>query len=534
MIYKFKKELIGVSIEVDGIKKSWAGNVIAFVGFVNATSFKVRIVKPGFSRVVFSTDTVFINDVDVSANAPLAQAESLRDNVFMDAIDGVASPIYGIFTTDIPFNLVATSFVKTVDGPLAFSRSVVGARPGYGSILRLSPDGVNVPTFSGLLKKSNASADYVNSAGVVNVVIFFFDGVDYWYTIYQQSGASNIIPVAPVSVSDDNANTQEFTHALGYAEIEVMVGGAAYVALTAVAGWNGATNKIDVGNVVRAAGYYFARTKAAAGRDVSATVSSNAFTVAAIDSHVTTWANNGGITDNVYIGYISTFVTALKSANIFLTHFDFLQILCGGTAGKVKLNLLSPLDADANYRLAFPNGATFAATGLITDGAGQFIDTFFVPSLSAIMTSIDYHFSFFSRTAAGGAGFNMGVYAAGVGIYAFARNLLDQFDIRNLNAGEVTGADASGRGFYFLNAQVAVPNLSAYKDGVQVVVGSNNGNNEVLPISKMPFQALRNETVVGSFRAGELSIISGGKGMNTTQRQAYETAIANLVTSLGL
>ena len=57
--------------------------------------------------------------------------------------------------------------------------------PGYGALYRLIGDGTHTPTFSATFKKSSGSGDYVNILGVVNLVSFIFDGVDYWYSIIQ-------------------------------------------------------------------------------------------------------------------------------------------------------------------------------------------------------------------------------------------------------------------------------------------------------------------------------------------------------------
>jgi hypothetical protein len=83
----------------------------------------------------------------------------------------------------------------------------------------------------------------------------------------------NTTPVAPTLVADDVANTLTASHSLGTSEIEVSTNGGAYTAYTGT---------INVGDVARSAGYWVFRTKAATGRNVSATASSPAFTVAVV------------------------------------------------------------------------------------------------------------------------------------------------------------------------------------------------------------------------------------------------------------
>ncbi|WP_448104744.1 hypothetical protein [Pedobacter panaciterrae] len=107
-----------------------------------------------------------------------------------------------------------------------------------------------------------------------------FTGSNYSTASKSTTAASNVTPPAPTMVADDNSDTLEITHSRGESEIMVSVNDAAYVALTAVAGWNATTHKIDVGNVARAAGYYKAKTKAVTGFNESLIANSPAFTVA--------------------------------------------------------------------------------------------------------------------------------------------------------------------------------------------------------------------------------------------------------------
>jgi hypothetical protein len=57
--------------------------------------------------------------------------------------------------------------------------------PSFGAMYRLTGDGVHSPNFSIMFKKSSGSGDYDSTYGVLNLVTFIFDGVDYWYSIVQ-------------------------------------------------------------------------------------------------------------------------------------------------------------------------------------------------------------------------------------------------------------------------------------------------------------------------------------------------------------
>jgi len=103
------------------------------------------------------------------------------------------------FATVVPLTQVGTAFMpsQTVASVLAFS---VAASPVRGALafVRLVADGVNAPTFSGM-KEWNGSSGYDNRNGIVNVVQFFCDGVDVWYSIAQAVGAAPVAakPGAP-------------------------------------------------------------------------------------------------------------------------------------------------------------------------------------------------------------------------------------------------------------------------------------------------------------------------------------------------
>ena len=58
--------------------------------------------------------------------------------------------------------------------------------PGARAIYRLIADGTHTPTFSGF-KQLSPSNDYVKTQGAVNIVMFLYDGVDHWYSIFQDA-----------------------------------------------------------------------------------------------------------------------------------------------------------------------------------------------------------------------------------------------------------------------------------------------------------------------------------------------------------
>jgi hypothetical protein len=74
----------------------------------------------------------------------------------------------------MPETTINTATVFTVDS--------TGAISGTGGTVTLKADGATTPTFSGFTK-INDSDDYLVTLNAYNLVMFYYDGVRYWYTI---------------------------------------------------------------------------------------------------------------------------------------------------------------------------------------------------------------------------------------------------------------------------------------------------------------------------------------------------------------
>lgn len=83
----------------------------------------------------------------------------------------------------------------------------------------------------------------------------------------------NFTPIVPTITANDSANTLTSAHALGASEIVMSVNNLGYVAYA---------GQINVGNIVRDAGYWKFKIKSTTGRNESAVVNSPAFTEASL------------------------------------------------------------------------------------------------------------------------------------------------------------------------------------------------------------------------------------------------------------
>lgn len=116
------------------------------------------------------------------------------------AVDDIA------FATAVPLTTRGTMYMpqQSVSSVLPFTIAA-GAVKGALVYLRLIADGTNAPTFTGM-KEWGGSSGYDNRNGIANQVQFFYDGVDYWYSISQAVGAVAVDAVAPTASNAAVAN----------------------------------------------------------------------------------------------------------------------------------------------------------------------------------------------------------------------------------------------------------------------------------------------------------------------------------------
>lgn len=461
-------------------------------------------------------------------------------------------PKAGSVTTVIPFdNPVTVMPAKTIIAPTTFTKTITDAQASYGAMIRITADGVNVPDFSAF--KKIGSGSYVNTNGIINLCVFLYDGADCCVSFHQPTnisgggGVSDTTPPTMVSATATDPTTVRVV--FSESVTPTTAGWDIYkqdiletASVTSVSGsgttWDFVIGGTAMDNTMTLKISYNAttgNTLDGAGNEL-ATISLVSVTnsIPGIDTDVETWATASGIADATYKTHVSTFVQALKTAGIFSTHFDFLHILCGGDANKCKLNLINPTDSDAAYRLNFVNSATFAATGVTTNGTSQYIDSFFKPGSAGKMTANDSHVAVYHRTSAGVDGVAWGIIQAGnTNWFLVPKNSAGNTIARYTNMNQLTFAATTGKGFFLMNK--ATTAIKLWQDSTQIINEVDNGNSELLTTTyKLPFNARVWDGTIDNYRAAELSVISGGKSFDNTQRAAYQSAVAQLVTNLGL
>lgn len=89
------------------------------------------------------------------------------------------------YSVNVPFNRACTVCEHTlIANDTLVPSALVTPVPGCGAIYRLIGDGTHIPVFTGF-SQANSSFAYDETAGVVNIVVFLYDGFEYWYTINQ-------------------------------------------------------------------------------------------------------------------------------------------------------------------------------------------------------------------------------------------------------------------------------------------------------------------------------------------------------------
>lgn len=124
------------------------------------------------------------------------------------------------YSATIPFTkLSAKMAAHTISGAITFIKNTTNAIPGAGVLLELTADGTNEPDFSDFTKAPN-SQDYDNTNGAVHKIAFFYDGGDYYYSIYDggtnpSSGSATVNGDVEEFAGDGLTTTFNIPHGLG-------------------------------------------------------------------------------------------------------------------------------------------------------------------------------------------------------------------------------------------------------------------------------------------------------------------------------
>jgi hypothetical protein len=117
----------------------------------------------------------------ISSDGKVDAAE--LQQVLTDMVNALGTGQSKTFSAAIDFVDDTSFMTHSVTGAINFTRVTTGALPGSVTVVRLTANGSNAPTFDTAFKRSSGSQAYTNTNGIVNMIYFWHDGTDYWYSI---------------------------------------------------------------------------------------------------------------------------------------------------------------------------------------------------------------------------------------------------------------------------------------------------------------------------------------------------------------
>jgi len=123
------------------------------------------------------------------------------------------------------------------------------------------------------------------------------------------------------------------------------------------------------------------------------------------DSDAQRFIDSAGITDLKQKSVLNNFIKQLKDSSLW-TKFQAIYPMIGGTASTTKLNLKSPENTDAAYRLTFYGNPVYAATGVLFPTLADYADTHLPDNALGGYTNASI--AYYSRTQNTISGYDIG------------------------------------------------------------------------------------------------------------------------------
>jgi len=249
-----------------------------------------------------------------------------------------------------------------------------------------------------------------------------------------------------------------------------------------------------------------------------------------IDQNVRNFALAAQINDTDIINSLDTFVSQLKSNNLW-NKFYALYPLVGGTSDSCKWNLITTSSFTLNYTGSF----NFTNTGISGSGTTSNTNTSFTPSINTSDWATNNSFGVYVNTNVSG-GIDMGAESpfpaspAGADTYLISRytNNLAYF----FNSSSLTVASTDSTGFWFgCISGSSGTNMNLYKNGTSIASKASPTTytiTKALYFTANDADGLTNER---STRQYSLSFIA--RAFNNTEASTLNTIVQTFQTSLG-
>ena len=460
---------------------------------------------------------------------------------------GSPAPATIPFTTEIPFTRPVTVIEQAaVSDAMNFTPLVDDALPGCGAILRLQADDVHTPTFSGF-KKSNASQDWVGTIDTINVVVFLYDGVDFWYTLYQMAAmspgetptvlAAPAIAATPVSDTQISLVVGTVSNASSY-DVQQSADGSAWETIGTTAGTYSRSG-------LAPATQYFFRAKAI-GDNVN-TLSSGYATASAVteatspayDPDAQTYfsavaAAGGTLSENKKTSFNSA-VIAAKAAGVWEKLIG-LYPYGGGNAAAHAINAKTP----GTFDLTWIGGIVHDEDGIDPNGSTGDGNTGFIPAENTgIFDIAESHLAVvLTEDFAASNVKDMGVEGNSARWGLISRNSENRIGFCAGHASYAytsANTNTSSIGYYILTRSTLSNYIRLYKDGVAMYSSINVASE---PTSSFPHPlrvcTAQADTPLSSIHSPRRQALAHfGGPLSETEATALSNIIANLRTAWG-
>jgi hypothetical protein len=260
---------------------------------------------------------------------------------------------------------------------------------------------------------------------------------------------------------------------------------------------------------------------------------------AALDPSAQAFITAAGITDGTQQRAVNQLVLDLKSANIW-TKMKAIYPIVGGSASTHKWNLKDPRDLDAAFRLTFTTGWTHSSTGMIPNGTSAYSDTKLIPS--SVLTSMNNHFSHYSRTNTSTINYEFGCQdnspsATGKSFFGNYYSALNtgRIQIQVLDSNPLTYSETSSLGL-LIGSRTANNNSKAYRNGIlkatQIITTTGGLPSINYYLGALIYKA-PDGTILISYGNRQCAFASIGDGLTDTDASNLYTAVQNYQTNLG-
>jgi len=196
-----------------------------------------------------------------------------------------------------------------------------------------------------------------------------------------------------------------------------------------------------------------------------------------LDPLTTPFLTANGITDPTYSSAVNTMFASVRSAGL-LSNIQAWWIFYGN-ATQSKYNALSPVDADADFRLTFYGGGTIDGNGWLTNGTNAYADTHFLTGTTQSVNSNGFTLiSGTNNTPISGDPIDMGVLSLGSSFVALKNGGVSLFRLNNFN---LTSSNTDAKGIFTATKQSAT--VSKLIRNNTVIANGNSGGTSLAVIN---------------------------------------------------